>query len=197
MPRRRPEEPDTLAPAWVEVVPRRGLNRVEAARYVGVSTTTFDKLISEGKMPEPFRIGSRTIWDLRKLDAAFDVLSGPEEEDSFTGWEDWDRAQPEPPKGRQAVKQADHAAHALVIQARKDARRKTSFPRMSEDYPGYHNVYTPETLAEHWKCSANHIRNLIRRGKLNGHKYSDKLIRITAAVVVAYEKANIVGKEMK
>jgi predicted DNA-binding transcriptional regulator AlpA len=195
MPRRRPEDPDALAPVRVEAVPRRGLNRVEAARYVGISPPTFDKLVREGKMPQPFQIGSRTIYDLRKLDAAFDVLSGPEEGDSFVGWEDWDRAQPEPPKGRQAVKQADIDAHAVVIQARKDARRKRLPPRMSEEHPGYHNLYTPETLAEHWKCSANLIRNLIRRGELDGSKYGNKLIRITAAAVAAYEEANIVGAE--
>lgn len=63
---------------------------------------------------------------------------------------------------------------------------------MSEEHPGYHNLYTPETLAERWKCSANLIRNLIRRGELDGSKYGNKLIRITAAAVVAYEEANIV-----
>ncbi|MHC2109079.1 helix-turn-helix transcriptional regulator [Methylobacterium sp. CM6246] len=87
MPKRRPKDADAVAPVMVEVVPRRGLNRQEAARYVGVSAPTFDKLIHEGKMPKPFRIGPRTIYDLRKLDAAFDVLSGPEES---TGWKDWD-----------------------------------------------------------------------------------------------------------
>lgn len=192
MPRRRPDDPDALAPVRVEVVPRRGLNRVEAARYVGISAPTFDKLVREGNMPQPFRIGSRTIYDLRKLDAAFDVLSGVEEEDSVVGWEDWDRAQPEPPQGRQAVKQADHTAHALVIQARKDARRKGPSPMMSEEYPGYHNAYTPETLAERWQCSSNHIRNLIRRGELNESRYGNKLIRITAAVVVAFEATDVV-----
>ena len=194
MPRRRHDDPDVPAPVRVEVVPRRGLNRAEAARYVGISTTTFDKLVREGQIPQPFQIGSRTIWDLRKLDAAFDVLSGPEEADSFAGWDDRDEALPEP-KSRQTAKQADIDAHATVIQARKDARRKRSPPRMSEEYPGYHNLYTPETLAAEWKCSTNLIRNLIRRGELDGSKYGNKLIRITAAAVVAYEKANIVGAE--
>ena len=87
MPKRRLEDPDALAPTRVEVVPRRGLSRSEAARYVGVSMPTFDLLVGNGQMPQPFRIGRRVIWDLRKLDAAFDVLSGPEE---GTGWEDWD-----------------------------------------------------------------------------------------------------------
>ena len=87
MPRRRPEDPDAVTPVRVEVVPRRGLSRMEAARYVGVSMPTFDGLVRDGQMPKPFRIGRRVIWDLRKLDAAFDVLSGPEQ---GTGWEDWD-----------------------------------------------------------------------------------------------------------
>ena len=87
MPRRRAEGPDGVAPARVEVVPRRGLSRSEAARYVGVSMPTFDGLVRNVQMPQPFRIGRRVTWDLRKLDAAFDVLSGPEES---TGWEDWD-----------------------------------------------------------------------------------------------------------
>lgn len=87
MPKRARQDPDNTVPVRVEVVPRRGLSRPEAARYVGISTSTFDKLVHEGKMPQPFRIGSRTIWDLRKLDAAFDLLSGPDEEpDSFADW---------------------------------------------------------------------------------------------------------------
>jgi excisionase family DNA binding protein len=78
---------DNAPPVRVEVVLRRGLSRQEAARYVGISTTKFDELVREGEMPQPFRIGSRTIWDLRKLDAAFDLLSGPEETNSFTDWD--------------------------------------------------------------------------------------------------------------
>lgn len=124
MQKRRPEDPDAVPAPRVEVVPRRGLSRQEAARYVGISVSKFDELMREGQMPQPFRIGSRVIWDLRKLDIAFDVLSGPEEADSFAGWEDWDASQPEPAKGRQAARQAGIDAHAAVIQARKEARRK-------------------------------------------------------------------------
>jgi predicted DNA-binding transcriptional regulator AlpA len=91
MPKRNLEDPGAVVPTRVEVVPRRGLDRQEAARYVGISAPKFDELVRDGQMPRPFRIGCRVIWDLRKLDAAFDVLSGPEETDSFTGWEDWDR----------------------------------------------------------------------------------------------------------
>ena len=143
-------------------------------------------------MPEPFRIGARAIWDLRKLDAAFDELSGPDEGDSFTGWEDWDASQPEPLRGRSAARQAGVDAHASIIQARKDARRRDHEPLMSEQFPGYHRIYTPDTLAERWNCSASLIRRLIQRGELAGLKYGGKLIRITAATVVAYEEANAV-----
>ncbi|KAB0269004.1 helix-turn-helix domain-containing protein [Microvirga brassicacearum] len=51
--------------------PPRGLSRVEAAAYVGVSPTTFDRMISEGVMPKAKRYGSRVIWDRLALDSAF------------------------------------------------------------------------------------------------------------------------------
>ncbi|MGH1587688.1 helix-turn-helix transcriptional regulator [Methylobacterium phyllosphaerae] len=91
MPKRRPEDPDAVPAPRMEVVPRRGLSRSEVARYVGVSMPTFDLLVSNGQMPKPYRIGRRLIWDLRKLDTAFDALSGPDE---GTGWEDWDDVSP-------------------------------------------------------------------------------------------------------
>lgn len=54
--------------------PPRGLSREEAARYVGVSPSTFDRLIAEGRMPRPAHIGKRVVWDRLKLDAAFSDL---------------------------------------------------------------------------------------------------------------------------
>lgn len=56
----------TLAP--------RGLCRVEAALYIGVSATLFDTLVKDGRMPAPRRINARTIWDRYELDAAFEAL---------------------------------------------------------------------------------------------------------------------------
>lgn len=64
---RRPERP-AVAP--------RGLSRKEAAAYIGVSPTTFDRLIVEGRMPAPTRIYRRVVWDLRLLDRAWDRLAG-------------------------------------------------------------------------------------------------------------------------
>jgi excisionase family DNA binding protein len=66
--------PDTLA------YPPRGLSREEAARYIGVSATTFDRLIAEGRMPKPLRVGKRTIWDRVKLELAFSALDDAGEE---------------------------------------------------------------------------------------------------------------------
>lgn len=59
--------------------PPRGLGRQEAARYVGVGATFFDTLVADGRMPKPFRIGKRVIWDRLKLDAAFSDLGEPRE----------------------------------------------------------------------------------------------------------------------
>ena len=50
------------------------MSREEAARYIGVSATTFDRLIAERRMPKPMRVGKRVIWDRLKLDAAFTEL---------------------------------------------------------------------------------------------------------------------------
>lgn len=52
----------------------RGLSRVQAAAYIGISTTKFDEIVNDGRMPKPRRIDGRKIWDRYELDLAFDVL---------------------------------------------------------------------------------------------------------------------------
>lgn len=52
----------------------RGLSRVEAAAYVGVSPSMFDLMVSDARMPAPKQINSRVVWDRRALDTAFDAL---------------------------------------------------------------------------------------------------------------------------
>jgi predicted DNA-binding transcriptional regulator AlpA len=54
--------------------PRRGLSRVEAAAYVGISPCKFDQLIADGRMPNAKRIDGRKVWDVRELDLCFDDL---------------------------------------------------------------------------------------------------------------------------
>ncbi len=62
-----------------EIIPlpeKRGLSRIEAAAYIGIGATKFDAMVSFGQMPEPKRIGSRKIWDVRAVNQAFEELPG-------------------------------------------------------------------------------------------------------------------------
>ena len=52
----------------------RGLRRIEAASYVGISPTKFDELVRRGDMPAGFRVDSIRIWDIRDLDHCFAML---------------------------------------------------------------------------------------------------------------------------
>ena len=63
----------TAAARQIDIVPR-GLNRAQAAAYVGVSPGTFDKMVGDRRMPAPRCINARRLWDIRELDAAFDDL---------------------------------------------------------------------------------------------------------------------------
>jgi len=57
-----------------ESLPPRGLARVQAALYIGVSATKFDEMVRDGRMPRPKRIDGRVVWDRKKLDEAFEAL---------------------------------------------------------------------------------------------------------------------------
>jgi len=61
---------DVLPPS----LPPRGLSRAQAAAYIGVSPTLFDEMVADQRMPKPKMLNSRTVWDLRRLDEAFDAL---------------------------------------------------------------------------------------------------------------------------
>ncbi len=64
----------------------RGLSRVLAALYVGISPTKFDEMVGDGRMPKPKRIDARRVWDRRRLDEAFEAL--PDETSKRgDGWE--------------------------------------------------------------------------------------------------------------
>ena len=69
----------------IRPVPRRGLSREEAAMYIGISPTKFDELVADRRMPGPMKIDGRNVWDIRRLDLAFDVLS--EENRARNTWE--------------------------------------------------------------------------------------------------------------
>lgn len=52
----------------------RGLERAQAAAYIGVGARLFDQMVDDGRMPQPRKIGVRCVWDVRELDQHFDDL---------------------------------------------------------------------------------------------------------------------------
>lgn len=68
--------------------PVLGLNREQAAAYIGVSKSLFDEMVADGRMPKPKKANSRTIWDRRSLERAFSRLPGGEGDET----EEWDFA---------------------------------------------------------------------------------------------------------
>lgn len=67
--------PKSLAP--------RGLSRVQAAAYIGVSPSLFDEMVKDARMPKAMRINARTVWDRVKLDEAFAALSDESNDDPW------------------------------------------------------------------------------------------------------------------
>jgi hypothetical protein len=66
----------------------RGLRRVEAARYLGISPTHFDKQVRAGTVPKPLERFGVNIWDRVALDALFDgVPQAVNDNDDY-----WDKA---------------------------------------------------------------------------------------------------------
>jgi hypothetical protein len=63
----------------------RGMSRVQAAAYVGVSPSLFDVMVRDGRMPGPKLINSRTVWDRFALDRAFETLP---DRDSRNPWDE-------------------------------------------------------------------------------------------------------------
>lgn len=50
---------------------RIGMSRTEAAEYIGVSTTLFDQMVEDGRMPRPKEIGTRRVWSRPAVESAF------------------------------------------------------------------------------------------------------------------------------
>ena len=74
---------DALPPT----LPPRGLCRAAAAAWVGISASTFDKLVKDGRMPSPRRIDARRVWDRLALDLAFDDLPIDEVDPAPNPWD--------------------------------------------------------------------------------------------------------------
>jgi hypothetical protein len=72
----------------------RGLSRVAAAGYVGVSPVSFDAMVRAETMPKPRRAlpTNRKVWDRIELDDAIAALPHDGEDPEGTGdtWADYD-----------------------------------------------------------------------------------------------------------
>jgi hypothetical protein len=56
--------------------------------YVGISSSKFDELVEDGRMPPPRLIDSRKIWDIYELDPAIDEL--PHDDSPPIAGNSWD-----------------------------------------------------------------------------------------------------------
>jgi predicted DNA-binding transcriptional regulator AlpA len=60
----------------------RGLSRDQAATYLGISRTSFQKLVDAGTMPRGKRITKgRVVWDRAELDHHFDHIDEDKKEE--------------------------------------------------------------------------------------------------------------------
>lgn len=65
----------------------RGLQKNDAANYVGCGPSKFDELVENGSMPIPRKIGNRNIWDTRELDESFEQLPRRTDTESKNDWD--------------------------------------------------------------------------------------------------------------
>ena len=76
--------PHSLAPRLV--------SKEAASAYLCISTTKFDEMVRDGRMPRPKCIDRRRVWDVRSLDAAADALPTEGGEEADDTWSDIDAA---------------------------------------------------------------------------------------------------------
>lgn len=80
----------------------------------------------------------------------------------------------------------DAAFEAFPTAGSSPAQASVSLPHDMTDQP-HPNVYTPGTLAKRWRCSANHVRNMIKCGDLPAFRSGGRLLRIRTADVISHE----------
>jgi hypothetical protein len=69
----------------IRPVPRRGLSRVEAAMYLGISPSKFDELRKAGRIGPAKILDSRKLYAIELIDEFFDALPD-ESRDSVEDW---------------------------------------------------------------------------------------------------------------
>jgi len=82
------ETPRRRALSQLRPVPRRGLSRIEAAMYLGISLSKFDDLVEDTRMPKARLIDGRKVWDIYELDMAFDNLPHDGSASTANSWAD-------------------------------------------------------------------------------------------------------------
>ena len=80
--------PPTIALRSSRPILRRGLSRVEAAMYLGISPSKFDEMRKDGRIGPAKVIDGRKIFDVRTLDENFDALPDENHDEA----EDWTAA---------------------------------------------------------------------------------------------------------
>lgn len=57
-------------------LPPYGLNRSQAAEFVGLKLGKFDHEVKAGNLPPPLRFGRSIVWTTRTLQEALDEMNG-------------------------------------------------------------------------------------------------------------------------
>jgi hypothetical protein len=74
-----------MTPRIERPVPRRGLSRVEAATYLGISPSKFDELRKAGRIGPAKILDNRKLYAIELLDEFFDALPD-ESRDTVEDW---------------------------------------------------------------------------------------------------------------
>lgn len=69
----------------VRPIVRRGLSRLEAATYIGISPSKFDELRKAHRIPPPKVLDGRLIFTAERLDEFLDALPDEDQTDK----DDW------------------------------------------------------------------------------------------------------------
>lgn len=75
-----------MKPANDNVQPR-GLRRAQAAAYLGISPSHFDKQREAGTIPPPKNLFGVLVWDRKQLDALFDDAEAAAANDNSSYWD--------------------------------------------------------------------------------------------------------------
>lgn len=76
-----------VPPSLPNSLPPRGVGRVDASLYIGISVGKFDQLVSDGRMPRAKMIDRRRLWDREALDRAFWALPDDGDADLHNPWD--------------------------------------------------------------------------------------------------------------